>query len=48
VLLDEASVEQQWRDQAPYANFQWLKAGPGLMRVGDHGSYALFRVGSAR
>lgn len=46
VLLDESNVEQQWRYQAPYANFQWLKDGPGLVRVGDQGSYALFRVGS--
>jgi hypothetical protein len=48
VLLDEANVDQQWRDQAPYVNFQWLKASPGLVRVGDQGSYALFRVGSAQ
>ena len=47
VLLDEANVEQQWRERAPYANFQWLKAGPGLVRVGDHGGYALYRVASA-
>jgi len=45
VLVDEASVDQQWFGQAPYANFQWLKSGPGLVRVGDQGSYALFRVG---
>jgi len=46
VLLDEANVEQQWLGQAPYANFQWLKDGPGLVRIGDQGSYALFRVGT--
>ena len=46
VLLDEANVEQQWLGQAPYANFQWLKDGPGLVRIGDQGSYALFRVGA--
>ena len=46
MLLDEANVEQQWLGQAPYANFQWLKDGPGLVRIGDQGSYALFRVGS--
>jgi hypothetical protein len=46
VLLDEANVDQQWLDQAPYANFHWLESGPGLVRLGDQGSYALFRVGS--
>ena len=45
VLVDEANVDQQWFGQAPYANFQWLKNGPGLVRVGDQGSYTLFRVG---
>jgi hypothetical protein len=44
VLLDEANVDQQWRDQAPYTNFEWLKAGPGLVKVGDRSGYALFRV----
>jgi hypothetical protein len=45
VLLDEANVEQQWLGQAPYANFQWLKDGPGLVAIGAHGAYSLFRVG---
>ena len=35
-----------WLGQAPYANFHWLEEGPGLVRIGDQGSYALFRVGS--
>jgi hypothetical protein len=48
LLLDEANVEQQWLGQAPYANFQWLKNGPGLIRVGDQGSYALYRVVSSQ
>ena len=43
---DEANVDQQWLGQAPYANFHWLEEGPGLVRIGDQGSYALFRVGS--
>jgi hypothetical protein len=47
VLLDETNVDQQWLGQAPYANFQWLESGPGLVRVGDQGSYTLFRVGPA-
>ncbi len=46
VLVDEANLEQQWLGQAPYANFHWLQDSPGLVRVGDQGSYALFRVGS--
>jgi len=47
VLLDEANVEQQWLGQAPYANFQWLKNGPGLVPIGQQGSYALYRVASS-
>jgi hypothetical protein len=44
VLLDEASVGEQWLGQAPEKNFRWLEDGPGLVRLGSQGSYALFRV----
>ena len=47
VLLDEANVDQQWLGQAPYANFQWLKNGPGLVPVGEQGGYWLYRVVSS-
>jgi hypothetical protein len=44
VLLDEANVERQWLGAAPYANFRWLREVAGLVRVGDQGSFTLFRV----
>jgi Dolichyl-phosphate-mannose-protein mannosyltransferase len=44
VLLDERSVEDQWLDQAPSANFHLLRDGPGLMPIGGVGSYTLYRV----
>jgi hypothetical protein len=44
VLLDERSVEDQWLDQAPSANFHLLRDGPGLMPIGSVGSYTLYRV----
>jgi hypothetical protein len=46
-LLDEANVADQWRGRAPDQVVQWLRDVPGLTRLGDFGSYSLFRVGSA-
>jgi hypothetical protein len=47
VLVDEASIEQQWSTSAPGQNLLALRARPGLEPVGTFGSYTLFHVGSA-
>jgi hypothetical protein len=47
VLLDEVNVADQWRGRAPDQVLQWLRDVPGLTRLGDYGSYSLFRVGAA-
>ena len=44
LLLDERSVEQQWLDRAPSANFHLLRDGPGLTPIGALGGYTLYRV----
>jgi 4-amino-4-deoxy-L-arabinose transferase-like glycosyltransferase len=46
VLVDESSLENQWRGQAPDVNFLSLGAQPGLESLGARGNYALFRVAS--
>jgi 4-amino-4-deoxy-L-arabinose transferase-like glycosyltransferase len=44
LLLDERSVERQWLDAAPSANFHLLRDGPGLTPIGSLGGYTLYRV----
>jgi 4-amino-4-deoxy-L-arabinose transferase-like glycosyltransferase len=44
VLLDEQNVQDQWLNQAPSDNFLRLRADPGLQRLGEQGSYTLYRV----
>jgi hypothetical protein len=44
LLLDERSVEDQWLNQPPSANFHLLRDGPGLTPIGSVGSYTLYRV----
>jgi hypothetical protein len=48
VLVDEASIAQQWLDRSPGVNLSALRSDPGLVQFGVHGSYTLFRVGTAR
>jgi 4-amino-4-deoxy-L-arabinose transferase-like glycosyltransferase len=47
LLVDEASVEDQWLDQPPSTNFHLLRDGPGLEWLGSDGSYTLYRVRAA-
>jgi len=44
LLVDVASVEDQWLDQAPSTNFHLLRDGPGLTEVGEAEGYTLYRV----
>jgi 4-amino-4-deoxy-L-arabinose transferase-like glycosyltransferase len=44
VLLDEQNVQDQWLNRAPSDNFLRLRADPGLQRIGEQGSYTLYRV----
>lgn len=44
LLVDESSVEGQWRDQPPGTNFHLLRDSVGLQRVGDDNGYTLYRV----
>jgi hypothetical protein len=44
LLVDEASVEDQWLNQPPSTNFLMLRDSPGLDRLGAQGSYTLYRV----
>jgi hypothetical protein len=46
LLVDEASIEGQWLDQAPSANFQLIRDGPGLTQIATDQSYTLYRVGA--
>lgn len=47
LLLDVSGVERQWQGHAPFANYVWLRDGPGLTPLGERGGFTLFRVGSA-
>jgi 4-amino-4-deoxy-L-arabinose transferase-like glycosyltransferase len=44
VLLDVAGLERQWRGRPPWANYRWLRDGPGLHRLDARGVYTLFSV----
>jgi hypothetical protein len=44
LLVDVASVEDQWLDQAPSTNFHLLRDGPGLNDLGTQEGYTLYRV----
>jgi 4-amino-4-deoxy-L-arabinose transferase-like glycosyltransferase len=46
LLIDEANVEGQWRDLGPAAILRTVRTTPGLTRIGQYGSYTLFRVES--
>jgi hypothetical protein len=48
LLLDVPNIESQWAGRAPETNYRWLRDGPGLAPLGQHGPYTLFRVGAAR
>jgi hypothetical protein len=45
-LVDETSLASQWKDRAPYRNFQILRDEWGLTRVGTYGTYSLYLVGA--
>ncbi|MDQ6671431.1 MAG: glycosyltransferase family 39 protein [Chloroflexota bacterium] len=45
VLLDVENVEQQWQGAAPALNWHRLRDQPGLVQIGTHASFTLFRVG---
>lgn len=45
LLVDVRNMETQWRDRPLGANYRWLRDGPGLIALGEHRGYTLFRVG---
>lgn len=47
VLVDESSIETQWRDQGPATSFHRLRDGYGLERLGTMQGYTLYRVGTS-
>jgi 4-amino-4-deoxy-L-arabinose transferase-like glycosyltransferase len=47
VLVDERSLDEQWRGRAPADNVLALRTQPGLEPIGSRGSYTFFRVRSA-
>jgi hypothetical protein len=46
VLVDQASLNDQWLGQAPDQNFLRLRDGAGLTPLGSQASYTLFHVNS--
>ena len=44
LLIDTVNVETQWAGRPPSENYDWLRAGPGLVTVDRLGSYTLFKV----
>jgi hypothetical protein len=46
LLVNVASVDDQWLDQAPSINFHLLRDGPGLSEIGNNEGYTLYRVGA--
>jgi Dolichyl-phosphate-mannose-protein mannosyltransferase len=44
LLVDVASVEDQWLDQAPSTNFHLLRDAPGLTEIGSNEGYTLYQV----
>jgi hypothetical protein len=47
LLVDEASVEEQWLNQPPSTNFLLLRDSYGLELLGSEGPYTLYRVDGA-
>jgi hypothetical protein len=46
LLVDEASVEEQWLNQPPSTNFFMLRDDHGLDLIGAEGPYTLYRIQS--
>jgi hypothetical protein len=44
LLVDEASVEDQWLNQPPSTNFLMLRDGVGLQPLGSEAGYTLYRI----
>jgi 4-amino-4-deoxy-L-arabinose transferase-like glycosyltransferase len=44
VLVDLATIENQWRDRAPDLNYRWLRDHAGLEEIGQRAGQTLFRV----
>ena len=47
VLVDTASVESQWLNQAPWINYHHLRDDVGLTERGSQGNYTLYQVDQA-
>jgi 4-amino-4-deoxy-L-arabinose transferase-like glycosyltransferase len=45
LLLDVENIEQQWAEHAPGQNYRWLAQEHGLLRLGQHRQFTLFRIG---
>lgn len=45
LLVDVENVETQWAQHAPGRNYRWLEEEVGLMQIGEHRRYTLFRIG---
>lgn len=44
LLVDVQNVETQWAQHAPGQNYRWLEEEVGLMPLGEHRRYTLFRI----
>lgn len=44
LVLNVGNVETQWQGRAPQINLHWLRAGPGLDRMGERNGYTLYQV----
>jgi O-antigen/teichoic acid export membrane protein len=44
LLLNMWNLEHQWQGKTPWIAFHWLESNPGLVHLGRHGNYHLFRV----
>ncbi|MGE5236423.1 MAG: ArnT family glycosyltransferase [Acidobacteriota bacterium] len=45
LLLDEHNIATQWRGKRPQTNLAWLREHAGLVEVGHHSPFTLWRVG---
>jgi 4-amino-4-deoxy-L-arabinose transferase-like glycosyltransferase len=44
LLLNIDSLESQWVGKSPNKNYRWLREVPGLITLGKHGDYSLFKI----
>jgi hypothetical protein len=44
LLLNVGNIEQQWNGREVQTVYHWLRDVRGLVKLGQYGSYTLFRV----